>query len=128
MMLDVNTAQLRAGTLKYLPIGALVGLILLAELVLGFASWAVVPELFTMQPTPPITEVTNTAALGRVLYTDYIYLFQASGLVLLVAMIGAIVLTHRQREGVRKQVIARQLARRREEAVAVVKVTIGSGV
>jgi NADH-quinone oxidoreductase subunit J len=126
MMLDVNIAQLRHGALKYLPVGALVGLILLAELVLAFASWAVAPELFMAQPVP--ADVNNTAALGRVLYTDYIYLFQASGLILLVAMIGAIVLTLRAREGVRRQTIARQLARRREEAVAVVKVTTGQGV
>ena len=128
MMLDVNAAQLRHGALQYLPIGGLIGVILLAELVLGFATWAFVPEVMTLQPTPPATETTNTAALGRVLYTDYIYLFQASGMVLLVAMIGAIVLTLRTREGVRRQDIARQLARRREETVTVVKVPTGGGV
>ncbi|MBI1776894.1 MAG: NADH-quinone oxidoreductase subunit J [Proteobacteria bacterium] len=128
MMLDVNIAELRHGALQYLPIGGLVGIILLAELVLGFATWAFVPEVMTLQPLQPATEVTNTAALGRVLYTDYIYLFQASGMVLLVAMIGAIVLTLRTREGVRRQDIQRQLARRREETVTVVKVPTGGGV
>ena len=80
----------------------------------------------TMSPAPP--GVTNTEALGRILYTDYVYLFQTAGLILLVAMIGAIVLTHRRRKGVRRQRVADQIARRREETVEVVKVPTGSGV
>ena len=80
----------------------------------------------TMSPAPP--GVTNTEALGRILYTDYVYLFQTAGLILLVAMVGAIVLTHRRRKGVRKQRVADQIARRREDSVEVVKVPTGSGV
>ena len=130
MMLDINFVALREGFLQYLPVGGLIGLILLVELVLVFAAWAVAPEAASVAgvPIPPPNEMSNTEALGRVLYTDYIYLFQASGLVLLVAMVGAIVLTLRQREGVRRQSIAQQVARRREEGVELKDVPSGSGV
>ncbi len=131
MMLDVNVAELRQGFLQYLPIGGLIGLILLVELVMvaGFVITAPeVGEAVARVPMPPPEQVTNTEALGRVLYTDYVYLFQASGLVLLVAMIGAIVLTLRQREGVRRQVIAAQIARKRSEAIEVKDVPSGSGI
>lgn len=130
MMLDVNVAQLREGFLQYLPIGALVGLILLAELVMIGGAWVVSPEAgqAIQMPIPPLEEVHNTAALGNVLYDDYVYLFQAAGMVLLVAMIGAIVLTLRQREGVRRQVISKQVSRRREEAIEVKDVPTGSGI
>ncbi len=129
MMLDINFSQLREGFLQYLPIGALIGLILLIELVLVFGAWVTAPEASAVAslPIPPISEVTNTEALGRVLYTKYIYLFQASGLILLIAMVGAIVLTLRQREGVRRQRIAEQIARKRSEAVELKDVPSGSG-
>ena len=130
MMLDINFVELRQGFLQYLPIGALVGLVLLAELVLILGSWAIAPDTASraVAPTPAITETTNTHAIGQVLYTDYIYLFQAAGLILLIAMIGAIVLTLRSREGVKRQRISDQVARTREESVEVRHVEPGSGV
>jgi NADH-quinone oxidoreductase subunit J len=130
MMLDVNIAELRQGFLQYLPIGALIGFILLAELALVAGGWVFSPEAAAIgqQPIPPVNEITNTAALGNVLYSDYIYLFQASGVILLVAMIGAIVLTLRQREGVRRQSISRQTSLRREDSVELKDVPSGSGI
>ena len=130
MMLDINFSELRKGALQYLPIGGLVGVILLVELAFVFTAWVVVPEaeVVARAPTPPPDAVTNTEALGLLLYTEYVYLFQAAGMILLVAMIGAIVLTLRQRVGVRRQRIGDQVARRREDAVAVTKVRSGEGV
>ncbi len=129
MMLDINFAALRAGFLRYMPIGALIGLILLAELVLVFGAWVVSPALqVALHPMPVTPEVTNARALGRILYTDYFYLFQTAGLILLVAMIGAIVLTLRQREGVRRQNIVAQVSRRRADTIEVKDVPTGSGI
>jgi NADH-quinone oxidoreductase subunit J len=130
MMLDINFVEFRQGFLQYLPIGALIGLVLLVELVLVFGAWAVAPDVAKAiaAPMPQLTQVTNTAALGNLLYTRYIYAFQAAGMVLLVAMIGAIVLTLRAREGVRKQKIAEQVARRRAETLEIVKVRPRQGV
>ncbi len=128
MMLDINFAELRRGFLQYLPIGALIGLILLAELILIFGSWGFAPEMSLAAPVPPLDQVSNTHALGQLLYTRYFYLFQASGMILLVAMLGAIVLTLRHRPGVRRQNIAGQVARRREDSIEVVKVPSGSGI
>jgi NADH-quinone oxidoreductase subunit J len=130
MMLDINFVELREGFMRYLPIGMLVGLVLLAELALAVGAWAVAPAASThvVAATPDPNTVPNTVALGRILYTDYIYVFQAAGLVLLVAMIGAIVLTLRRREGVRRQVIARQVTRTREESIVLVKVPPRQGV
>ncbi len=130
MMLDINFVELRQGFLQYLPIGALIGIVLMAELVLVFAGWAFAPEetVILASPTPPAAEATNTHALGKILYTDYIYAFQAAGVILLIAMIGAIVLTLRAREGVRKQRIGDQLRRGRVDAVEIKKVQPGSGV
>jgi NADH-quinone oxidoreductase subunit J len=130
MMLDINFVELRQGFLQYLPIGGLIGIVLLIELVLVLASWTLAPTATATlaAPAPPVTEVTNTVAIGRILYTDYIYLFQAAGIVLLVAMIGAIVLTLRSRDGVKKQRIATQLDRRPEQTVELKKVQPGSGV
>lgn len=130
MMLDINFAELRQGFLQYLPIGGLVGLVLLAELVLIFGSWAVAPEFGDRvgSPTPLLSETTNTHAIGQILYTDYVFLFQAAGLILLVAMVGAIVLTLRSREGVKRQRIGAQIARTREESVEIKQVEPGSGV
>jgi NADH-quinone oxidoreductase subunit J len=130
MMLDINFVQLRQGFLQYLPIGALIGLVLLVELALVFGAWVVAPEVAATAaaPMPPLAQVTNTAALGALIYTRYVYAFQAAGVILLVAMIGAIVLTLRSREGVRRQRISAQVARRRKEAVEVVKVRPREGV
>jgi NADH-quinone oxidoreductase subunit J len=130
MMLDINFVALRQGFLQYLPVGALVGLILFVELVLVFGAWTISPDIAAASgaPMPALTEMTNTAALGSLLYTKYVYVFQVAGLILLVAMIGAIVLTLRSRGGVRRQKIAQQVGRRREDAVEVVKVRPGQGV
>ena len=128
MMLDVDFRRLREGFVRYLPLGAIIGAILLAELVLVFAGWIIAPEATSVAAVPSPPALTNTHALGYVLYTKYIYLFQAAGLILLVAMIGAIVLTHRQREGVRQQSIPRQLARLKRDTIEVVKVPTRSGV
>jgi len=128
MMLDINFVALREGFLRYLPIGALIGLILLAELVLVFGAWAVAPSAPQLAIAPVRPDLTNTEALGRVLYTDYFYLFQTAGLILLVAMIGAIVLTLRQREGVRRQRISAQVSRRPADTIEVKNLPTGSGI
>ena len=129
MMLDISFAEMRQGFLQYLPLGALVGVVLLAELLMVGGTWLAGPAIESARAFPtPAAPVTNTEAIGHVLYTDYIYLFQAAGVVLLVAMIGAIVLTLRAREGVRRQRIGGQLARRAEESVELRKVQPGSGV
>ncbi len=131
MMLDINIVELREGFLQYLPLGALIGLVLLVEMIFVAAAWVAAPEL-QVEGRLPIAQfgddVSNTEALGRVLYTDYFYLFQAAGLILLVAMIGAIVLTLRQREGVRRQSISEQVNRPRSAAIEVKDVTPGSGI
>lgn len=130
MMLDINFVEMRQGFLQYLPVGALVAIILLTELVLLFGAWVVTPVApqVVQRPIPPVEEVTNTHALGLVLYTDYFYLFQTAGLILLVAMIGAIVLTLRQREGVRRQSIPEQVARRPKDSLEIKDVPTGSGI
>ena len=127
MMLDINFVELREGFLRYLTIGALVGLVLLSELVIVFGSWVVADTAGAVGLAPVPGNLTNTHALGMLLYTDYLYLFQVSGLLLLVAMIGAIVLTLRSRDGVRRQRIATQTARRREDVVEIKKIPTGSG-
>jgi len=129
MMLDIDFVELRQGFLEYVPIGALIGLVVLAELVLVASSAIVEPDVGTViaQPIPDISDRTNIQALGDILYTNYIYLFQGAGMILLVAMVGAIVLTLRQREGVKRQVIADQVNRKREEGVVLVSVKPGEG-
>jgi NADH-quinone oxidoreductase subunit J len=129
MMLDINFAELRQGFVRYLPIGAMVGIILVAELIFVFSGHGLgtlVPQV-SAAPTPPIAEISNTQALGELLYTKYFYLFQAAGMILLVAMIGAIVLTHRERAGVKRQRIANQVARG-ADSVEIKNVPSGSGV
>ncbi|MEQ8745238.1 NADH-quinone oxidoreductase subunit J [Pyruvatibacter sp.] len=130
MMLDVDFAELREGFLQYMPFGALIGFILLLELLLVVGVWAIAPEAASLvaAPTPAMTEVTNTEAIGRILYTDYVYYFQASGMILLIAMIGAIVLTLRHKPGVKRQNIAAQVARTREQAVELKNVKPGQGI
>jgi len=123
MMLDINYSELREGFQKYMPLGLGVAALLLAEILLTLFSQA---EL--RSTTTATSDTHNTLELGRVLYTDYIYLFQLAGLILLVAMIGAITLTLRKRPGVRRQVITTQNNRTREESVAVVQVKSGEGV
>jgi NADH-quinone oxidoreductase subunit J len=121
MMLDINFAEMRAGFQKYLPIGLIVGGILVFELVA-----AMYGDAFSGATLPAASEISNTRALGNVLYTKYMYLFQVAGLILLVAMIGAISLTMRRRSGVRRQVIAEQNMRRREDSVEIVDVPVGA--
>ena len=108
----------------------MIGLILLAELTLLFGSWKFADgaPLSVSSRTPDIASVTNTDALGRLIYTDYIYLFQVAGLILLVAMIGTILLTLRSRPGVRKQNIAKQNARNKASSVEIRKVVSGGGI
>ena len=130
MMLDVDFTELRQGFLNYLPIGALIGVVFLVELLLVVAVWAIgpgVPKTITA-PIPPPEVYSNTEALGLVLYTRYAYFFQIAGLVLLVAMIGAIVLTLRHKPNVRRQNIADQVARTRESAVELKQVQPGQGI
>jgi NADH-quinone oxidoreductase subunit J len=130
MMLDINFVEMRQGFLQYLPIGGLIGTVLLVELVFIVVTWHAAPEAGSLlaAKTPALTEVHNTQALGRLLYTKYIYLFQGAGMVLLVAMIGAIVLTLRTRPGVKRQNIGDQVGLRREDAVEVKEVTTGRGI
>ena len=123
MMLDINFAELREGFQRYMPLGLGVGGLLLAEILFVFFNHEELPENVIISGN-----VGNTRAIGRVLYTDYIYLFQVAGLILLVAMIGAITLTLRRRENVRKQLISNQNDRPREETIQVVKVSNRVGV
>jgi NADH-quinone oxidoreductase subunit J len=129
MMLDVDFAELRQGSLQYVPMGGLVGAIFLAELLLVVGGWVIGPDVSQAitAPTPPIANTSNTEALGQVLYTRYIYFFQAAGMVLLVAMIGAIVLTLRHKPNVKRQNIADQVARTKASAIEIVKVRPGQG-
>ena len=121
MMLDINFAEMRAGFQKYLPLGLIVGGILVFELVA-----AIYGDAFSGATLPAMPEISNTRALGNELYTKYLYLFQIAGLILLVAMIGAISLTMRRRSGVRRQAISVQNMRRREDSVEVIDVPVGA--
>ena len=121
MLLDINFAEMRAGFQKYLPLGLIVGGILVFELVA-----AIYGDAFSGATLPAMPEISNTRALGNELYTKYLYLFQIAGLILLVAMIGAISLTMRRRSGVRRQVISEQNMRRREDSVEVIDVPVGA--
>jgi NADH-quinone oxidoreductase subunit J len=123
MMLDINFVELREGFQRYMPLGLGVGGVLLAEILFVFFNSADMPQRVVM-----VNEVSNTRALGRILYTDYIYLFQLAGLILLVAMIGAIALTLRKRENVRRQSIASQTERTRADSIEVVSVPSNTGV
>ena len=127
MMLDVDFASLRSGMLQYAPIGVVVGLVLLIELLLVAGSFVVSPEVASASVLPINNGVDNTQALGLVLYTRYVFLFQGAGAVLLVAMIGAIVLTLRHRPNVKRQDPVKQVARRASETMEVVKVKSGQG-
>ncbi|WP_045835623.1 NADH-quinone oxidoreductase subunit J [Hyphomicrobium sp. 99] len=128
MMLDVDFAELKAGFIKNAKVGALIGGIVLTELValVGYRGLAVAPVMTPSAPIP--TGVTNTRALGEILYTQYVYYFQGAGLILLVAMIGAIVLTLKHRQGVKRQSIAAQVARGPATGLEVIKVPSGGSV
>ncbi len=128
MMLDVDFEQLRGGFQRYLPVGAALGALLLAELVIVMIGWPVSGGLAQSRFAPATTAISNTDALGRLLYTDYVLPFQAAGLILLVAMIGAIVLTLRDRKRSRHQVIAVQNARTVRDTLVLTRPAIGAGV
>jgi NADH-quinone oxidoreductase subunit J len=130
MMLDVDFAELRQGFLQYLPIGALIAAIFFVELALVVGTWQLAPDALAMRKAAAAAPIDamNARALGRVLYTEYVYFFQAAGLILLVAMIGAIVLTLRERVGVKRQDVMAQNARTKAAAMAVVSVQPGQGV
>ena len=129
MMLDINLTELRQGFLQYLPIGAMIGLVLLIELILVVGAWQLDPQLASVgqTPIPDLTVRSNTAAIGDVVYTKYAFLFQGAGLILLIAMIGAIVLTLRHRD-IRRQRIGDQITRRPEDVIDVRKIRQGEGV
>lgn len=129
MMLDINFAELRRGMLRHVPVGGTVGAVLLAELCWIYNSWTtsgVVAK--AAQPIPDAANISNTKALGQVLYTHYVYLFQISGLILLVAMIGAITLTLRERKGTRRQSISAQVNRNPKDVLVVEKIKPREGV
>jgi len=127
MMLDIDFEQLRGGFQRYLGIGAAVGGALLIELALTIGGWKLTPNAEALRLSPTPTNVSNTDALGRVLYTDYIFLFQTAGLVLLVAMIGAIVLTLRDRKTSRHQSNRMQTGRTVAETLEIVSISLGAG-
>ena len=127
MMLDVDFAALRSGFVQYLPLGTAVAVGIAVEMVVVSFTVAGHGATAKIGGAAPITDVTNAEAIGRVLYTDYFYLFQAAGLVLLVAMIGAIVLTLRHRAYVRRQVIADQVARTPASGMRIVQIKSGEG-
>jgi NADH-quinone oxidoreductase subunit J len=127
MMLDIDFAQLRQGFINYLPVGALVGAVVLVELLLVVGAWAIGASTSKAIVTPLPGGITNTEAIGLVLYTRYIYFFQVSGLVLLVAMIGAIVLTLHHREKVKRQNVGDQNARTKANAIELKQVRPGQG-
>jgi NADH-quinone oxidoreductase subunit J len=128
MMLDVDFASLRQGMLQYAPVGVVIGVILLLELLLVGGSYVMAPQVTSSSVVPIAAGVDNTRALGQVLYTRYVFLFQGAAGVLLVAMVGAIVLTLQHKTNVKRQNIAHQTQRKRSEATELVKVKSGQGI
>jgi NADH-quinone oxidoreductase subunit J len=128
MMLDVDFVELRQGVLNYLPVAGTVGVIFMIELVFIGLSWVISPTAPRAIATPIAQNTTNTAALGLVLYTRYVYYFEAAGLVLLVAMIGAIVLTLRHKANIKRQNVAAQVARTKTTAIEIRQVRPGQGI
>ena len=127
MMLDIDFVALRSGFMNYLPLGTVLGLVLFSEFLVAVGAWTFADGAQAVRAVPLPEGVSNTEALGRVLYTDYVFYFQTAGMVLLVAMIGAIVLTLRHRPGVKRQSISRQVAREPKTAVELVDVKPGQG-
>mgnify|MGYP000906282161 CR=1 FL=1 len=128
MMLDVDFAKLREGMASYLPVGGVIGLVVLAELAMLYGTWTVSPDALKAGAAPAPTTGTNTQALGDVLYTKYVFFFETAGMILLVAMIGAIVLTLHHKRGVKRQSIASQVSRTPATAIEVRKVEPGQGI
>jgi len=127
MMLDIDFVALRSGFMRYMPLGTMLGLVLFSEFLVAVGAWTFASGAQAVRAVPLAEGVSNTEALGRVLYTDYIFYFQTSGLILLVAMIGAIVLTLRHRPGVKRQSISRQVARNPGSAMELKDVKPGEG-
>jgi NADH-quinone oxidoreductase subunit J len=129
MMLDVDFAELRAEMAQYLPVGMLIGVVLLVQLGFAFGAWEISDEALSLRAavTPPPAEVQNTEALGLLLYTKYVFLFQLAGLILLVAMIGAIVLTLRKRVWIKRQDVLTQMYRDPAAAVELIDIKPGQG-
>ncbi|SFI57221.1 NADH-quinone oxidoreductase subunit J [Celeribacter neptunius] len=129
MMLDVDFAELKAGMAKYLPFGLLIGVVLILQMAFAFGDWTTAEgaEALRRSVTPDLTEVQNTAALGMLMYDDYLMLFQLAGLILLVAMIGAIVLTLRHRSDVKRQNVLFQMYRDPNTAIEIKDVKPGQG-
>jgi len=113
---------------KHIPVGLIVSVIIFFELIIVIGGWKYKPELFTAMSLPIDRDISNTHAIGYVLYTDYIHIFQLSGMILLVAMIGAIVLTFRQRTGVKRQSYFSQISREKSESVELIEVEFNKGV
>ncbi|GEO82155.1 NADH-quinone oxidoreductase subunit J [Pararhodospirillum oryzae] len=130
MMLDLNRLAWREGFQKAMPLGIAVSVVLLTEIVVMVGGWSSAKGAAALRqaPMPDPASVPNTQALGEVIYTNYFYLFQGAGLVLLVAMVGAILLTHRRHPGVRRQSVAAQIARRKEDSLKLNKVPTGKGI
>ncbi len=130
MMLDIDFADLRKGAMQYIPIGLVFGGILLFEMVAVYSFWHFADSVQDniAVPTAALKDVPNAKALGAVLYTDYVFAFQVSGLILFVAMVGAIVLTHRTRPGIRRQKISDQQSRKASDVLEIKKVTPGTGI
>ena len=128
MMLDIDFAEMRAGLVRYLPFGALIAVVLAAELIFALGSWSAGNIALAQGAAPVRAGVSNVQAVGELLYTRYIFLFEAAGIILLVAMVGAIVLTNRPRSGVRRQNVDAQNARRPEDATRLIDAPVGQGV
>ncbi|TPG12676.1 NADH-quinone oxidoreductase subunit J [Sphingomonas oligophenolica] len=128
MMLDIDVAEMRAGVARYFAVGLALAVALAAEILIGIGAWEAGGVKISRRAAPIDSAVPNIQAIGDLLYTRYLFVFEGAGLVLLVAMIGAIVLTHRQRSGVRPQNISRQNARRPQDATRNVQPPVGEGV
>jgi len=129
MMLDVDFTELKSGVVKYLPLGLVIGFVLLIEMGMIIGHWTYAPEAQGLRAaiTPDLAQTQNTVALGNLIYTKYIYMFQTAGLILLVAMIGAIVLTLRHSKNIKRQVIADQILRDPNDAMKLKDVKPGQG-
>ena len=132
MMLNVaqqkNQWLLSEDSSGHIPIGLIISALIFFELIIVIGGWKYKPDLFNSDNLQISSELSNTHSLGQILYTDYIHVFQISGMILLIAMIGAIVLTFRQREGVKKQSYIKQISRERSEGVEVLDVPSNKGV
>jgi NADH-quinone oxidoreductase subunit J len=128
MMLDIDFAEMRAGVARYAPVGLALAVALAAEIIIALGAWGAGGVKLSRRAAPMDPTVSNIQAIGDLLYTRYLFVFEGAGLVLLVAMIGAIVLTHRQRGGVKAQNVARQIARRPQDATRNVNQPVGQGV